>query len=351
MKKRPDGRWQKKITLPGGKQKMLYSNAANERLAQRDFTDQIMNLEEEKRTSTNFSRVAEAWSDEAFPKLQNNSLKLYKPGLKAAIDYFRDTPIAEIKPLHVQRYADYLLSRKYAAKTVKGKILVVSLVMKYAVLNGYIESDPTTRIRLPSHAPKTKREAATEVDIDKIIASTDKPFGVLALFLLMTGCRRGEAVALTPKDINLEKKTISITKTVEWLGNVPQIKPTPKTDAGVREIPLPDSLIERLEPLMSQEYLFPGHDGKIISSSAFTRRWDRYQANTGIECTPHQLRHSYATLLFDAGIDVKTAQRWLGHTDIKTTLDIYTHLSESRLDKSTAQITSFLEAKFPSQNT
>ena len=346
MKKRPDGRWQKKITLPGGKQKMLYSNAANERLAQRDFTDQIMNLEEEKRTSTNFSRVAEAWSDEAFPKLQNNSLKLYKPGLKAAIDYFRDTPIAEIKPLHVQRYADYLLSRKYAAKTVKGKILVVSLVMKYAVLNGYIESDPTTRIRLPSHAPKTKREAATEVDIDKIIASTDKPFGVLALFLLMTGCRRGEAAALTPKDIDLEKKTVSITKTVEWIGNIPQIKPTPKTDAGVREIPLPDSLIEHLKPLMKEEYLFPGKNGGILDSSGFTYRWDVYRAATGVECTPHQLRHSYATLLFDAGIDVKTAQKWLGHTDIKTTLDIYTHLSESRIEKSTAQLTTFLESKF-----
>lgn len=350
MKRRSDGRWQKRITLPNGKKKTLYSNAANERLAQKDFTEQIMHLQKEERVSAYFSSVAEAWSEDAFPKLQNNSLKLYRAGLKAAIDYFGDTPIADIKPLHVQGYIDYLLSLKYAAKTVKGKLLVVSLVMKYAILNGYLENDPTTRIRLPSHAPKTKREAATEIDTERIISSVDAPFGTLALFLLMTGCRRGEAAALTPKDIDLDKKTVSITKTVEWIGNKAQIKSTPKTDAGVRDIPLPDSLISHIAPLMSQRYLFPGADGNIISSSSFTRAWDRYCRVAGVECTPHQLRHSYATMLFDAGIDVKTAQRWLGHTDIKTTLDIYTHISETRIEKSTAQITSFLESKFTTKN-
>ena len=349
MKRRSDGRWQKFITLPNGKRKALYSSATNERLAQKDFTEQLMRLETKARILTQFSSVAEAWSEEAFPKLQNNSLKLYRAGLKAAIDYFSDAPITEIKPITVQNYADYLLSRKYAAKTVKGKLLVVSLIMKFAVLNGYIENDPTTRIRLPSHAPKTKREAATEIDTDRIIASADKPFGILALFLLMTGCRRGEATALTPGDVDLEKKTVSITKTVEWIGNRAQIKHTPKTDAGVRSIPLPDGLIERIKPLLPQAYLFPGADGKIISSSAFTRAWNKYCRESGIQCTPHQLRHSYATMLFDAGIDVKTAQRWLGHTDIKTTLDIYTHISETRIEKSTAQITSFLDAKIPAK--
>lgn len=346
MKKRADGRYQKKITLPNGKRKMLYSNAANERLAAKDFNTQIMHLEKEVKAAGTFSSIAEEWSEDAFPKLQNNSLKLYKPGLAAAIDYFGDTPIADIKPLNVQLYADYLLSRKYAVKTVKNKLLVVSLIVKYAILHGYIDNDPTTRIRLPAHAQKSKRTAATNIEEDKIIASVDNPCGVLALFLLMTGCRRGEAVALTPKDINLEKKVVSITKTVEWIGNTPQIKNTPKTDAGVREIPIPESLIQYLKPLLKQEYLFPGKDGKLIGSSAFTDLWDRYRAETGIECTPHQLRHSYATMLFDAGIDVKTAQKWLGHTDIKTTLDIYTHLSESRLEKSTAQLTDFLESKF-----
>ena len=349
MKKRSDGRYQKNITLPSGKKKTLYSTAANERLAQKDFTEQILKLKEKEKNALLFSTVAEEWSDEAFPKLQSNTLKQYKPGLRSAIQHFGHMHISQLKPIQVQQYADHLLARKFAAKTVKGRILVISLICKHAILHGYIENDPTVRVKLPSHMPKKKREAATASEEDRILASADKTFGTLALFLLMTGCRRGEACALTPNDVDTQKKCVKITKTVEWHGNRPYIKDTPKTDAGVREIPIPESLCQLISPLLSQKYLFPGADGNLIDGSAFTRGWDRYREETGVTCTPHQLRHSYATMLFDAGIDVKTAQRWLGHSDLKTTLDIYTHISESRIEKSTEQFTSFLEQKISSK--
>jgi integrase len=350
MKRRSDGRYQKRITLPNGRSKTLYSTAANERLAQKDFTEQIMKLEHKSQISLQFAAVAEAWREEAFPKLTNNSLKLYKVGFREALEYFGSKPIADIKPIEVQRYVDYLQMRGYAPKTIRGRLLVVSLVFKFGALTGYIEVDPTSRIKLPTAVAKVKREAATTVDEQRIIAAKDLPLGALALFFLMTGCRRGEAMALTPQDINLNTKTVSVTKTVEWIGNVAQIKPTPKTEAGIRDIPLSDSLIKIIKPLMSQKYLFPGYDGTVMKNAAFTRAWTRYRKESGVDCTPHQLRHSYATMLFDAGIDVKTAQRWLGHKDIKTTLDVYTHISDSRIEKSTEKISAFLESKFVSEN-
>ncbi len=58
--------------------------------------------------------------------------------------------------------------------------------------------------------------------------------------------------------------------------------------------------------------------------------WGSYQKNTGLTITPHQLRHAYATILYEAGIDVKAAQSFLGHSNIQTTMDIYTHLSEAK---------------------
>lgn len=346
MKKRADGRYQKKITLPNGSKKTLYSSAANERLAQKDFTEQILKIDKLRKQSTLFSAIAEQWKEEHFPRLQNNTLKGYKSAYKGAITYFKDIPVSEVKPLTIQRYVDYLNSQKFATKTIKNKLLVVSLIMKYAVLLGVIELDPTTSVRLPDKSKGKKRDQANEIDQDRIFASTDKDFGILALFMLLTGCRKGEALALTPTDVDTRLKVVHITKTVEWIGQKPQIKPTPKTNAGVRDIPLNDDMIELLKPLMKDAFLFPSSQGGLMPESQFERRWKKYQTETNVRCTPHQLRHAYATILFDAGIDVKTAQRWLGHSDIKTTLDIYTHLSNSRLEKSVEAISSFIGSRF-----
>jgi site-specific recombinase XerD len=92
--------------------------------------------------------------------------------------------------------------------------------------------------------------------------------------------------------------------------------------------------LEDLKETLNQKYIFENDQHELMHNAQVTRRWNALKRETGIECTPHQLRHSYATMLFDAGIDVKTAQTWLGHSDIKTTLDIYTHLSEKRQSQS-----------------
>ncbi len=346
MKKRKDGRYQKKITLPDGKTKFLYSSASNEKMAVKDFNEQMLNIERKRVNDLLFKNVADEWEDEHFPRLQNNSLKAYKPALASARDFFENFNITEIKSIHIQQYLDQLIKKGYAAKTIKNRMLVLNLIIKHAILNEYIQIDPCQRISIPINLPKAKRQSATQ-DEEKIISkSTDKEFGVLAYLFLTTGCRRGEAVALQPKDIDLNAKTISISKTVEWIGNTPQIKNCPKTDAGFREIPISDKLINLILPFMKQKYIFENKKGELLDNSQFTRGWGKYIKETGISCTPHQLRHSYATMLFDAGIDVKTAQRWLGHADINTTLGIYTHISEKRLQKTTNKITKYIEKNY-----
>ncbi|MEE0963096.1 MAG: tyrosine-type recombinase/integrase [Ruminococcus bromii] len=342
MKRRPDGRWQKRITLPNGKTKLLYSSAASERLANKDFNEQMLSLRQAVEDSMLFENVASVWEEEHFSKMQNNTLKQYRPCLRAAMDFFKGHKINEIKPLHIQSYVDFLTSQGFAHKTVKNRLLVVSLVFKFALLNELTDRDPTLKISIPKNLPKTKRENASKEDEKKICSSTNSLFGTLAYLYLTTGCRRGEAVALTPSDVNLQEKYISITKTVEWIGSVPQIKKSPKTDAGIRTIPISDKLVSLLLPLMKQKYLFPNEKGELLDNSQFTRGWNKYKKEAGISCTPHQLRHSYATILFDAGIDVKTAQCWLGHADINTTLGIYTHLSEQKQNESIQKLNCFL---------
>lgn len=330
MKRRPDGRWAKKVKMPDGKYKTFYSSAASERLANKDFNEQLLAYQTKEENNLLFENVGEAWADEHFPKMQNNTLKQYRPCFAAAVDFFKGYKISEIKAIHIKKYINELEAQGFAQKTIKNRLLVVSLIFKYAILNEYTEHDPCTRVSISKNLPKTKRENASKEDENKICQNTDTLFGVLAYLYLTTGLRRGEAVALTPSDVDIKEKTISITKTVEWIGSKPQIKNCPKTDAGIRKVPVTDKLIFLLRPYMKQKYLFQNNKGELIDNSQFTRQWNKYKELAGIDCTPHQLRHSYATILFDAGVDVKTAQAWIGHSDINTTLAIYTHLSEQK---------------------
>lgn len=337
MKKRADGRFQKRITLPNGKSKLLYSTANTEREAVKDFNRQMLALEDEHEKSLNFDSVAEQWATEHFPTLQNNTLISYKISLKRAKEYYEDTPIKEIKAEDIKKYIDWLTKQQYARKTIKERLAVLKQIFTYAVIKGIIHENPCQYIKLAKNIEKSKkREAATRTD-ESIIKSMsdDENFTFLAKFLLYTGCRRGEAFAVTPQDINYEKKILSITKTVEWLDNEPQIKNSPKTDAGNRQIPLPEQLMNELVKRKKQIYIFQDEGGVLYKRHKIIRGWNKMCKEHGISCGMHQLRHSYTTMLFDAGIDVKTAQNWLGHTDIKTTLDIYTHLSETRQELST----------------
>ena len=82
-----------------------------------------------------------------------------------------------------------------------------------------------------------------------------------------------------------------------------------------------------------------------MHNAAVTRLIGRYQRELGIKLTPHQLRHGYATILYDAGIDLKTAQAWMGHANIQTTMDIYTHISEDRNETQKDKLKQFLETQ------
>lgn len=70
-----------------------------------------------------------------------------------------------------------------------------------------------------------------------------------------------------------------------------------------------------------------------MTETQFQRQWELYCQATGLKITPHQLRHAFATILFDAGIDDKDAQELLGHANLSTTRDIYTHITQSRKKK------------------
>lgn len=157
--------------------------------------------------------------------------------------------------------------------------------------------------------------------------------------MIYAGLRRGEALALTPSDIDIQNRMIHINKTVIFKKNTPEIKNTPKSDSGVRDVPIPDELYLILKAYLTErvgaKYIFTmERTDELISISSLRKLWGRITAKAKLsaDVTPHICRHTYATKLFYGGVDAKTAQKLLGHANISMTLDIYTHLQSDADD-------------------
>lgn len=236
------------------------------------------------------------------------------------------------------------------------KSLIVQ-TFELAIVNRAIDYNPARSVKIPRSAPKSKRRPITDELID-LIRKTPHKAQVAAMIMLYAGLRRGELLALTWNDIDFENKAITINKSIEFIKNVPKLKHSAKTEAGNRNVTMPTILFDFLKKQKKTSiYVLPGADGGIMTAAAWRTMWDAYVAEIcgskkGIDAqimsepfTAHQLRHTYATMLYDAGVDVLTAKELLGHSDVKTTLDIYTHLSKERRLKSVTAFDDFVKCK------
>ncbi len=335
LKRRADGLYQKKVIIDG-KAKFFYGKS--QKIVQQK-------IDEFKKSSNKnaltFKEAAELWEEEHKEKIAYKTWMGYQAHYKRSVEYFSNTPIADIVPQDVNTYLKKtMISKGYAYKTVKTALNVISLIFDKAILEGILKTNPCECIKIPNHLPKTKRELPCDADLQKVKDSVNCHFGLFAYFLLYTGLRRGEALALTYEDIDFENKIIAVNKAVYFESNHPKLKST-KTEAGMRNVILLDCLADKLKK-NEKGYIF-NSNGNLMTEQAFRRAWERYTKESNLTITPHQLRHAYATILYDAEIDAKSAQQLLGHSDYKTTLEIYTHISDARKTSVADKLNSFVK--------
>ena len=277
-----------------------------------------------------FKEVAEEWSDLHFPTLAPNTLKGYKPAYVRAVEHFGDEPIRAIRPQDVKAFINDFARGGRAKKTVTTQLQMISMICSYGVESGDIDFSPCDHISIPKNLPKQRRDAASVSDEAKVKASAN--IWLFPYLVLYTGLRKGEALALTREDFDFKAKKIRVSKSVYHEANQPKIK-QPKTAAGIRTVPILDPLLKKL-PHRWKGYLFSPDDGKTpLTEMQYQKLWREYARQTGVTATAHQLRHSYATMLFECGIEVKDAQELLGHSTIAMTQDIYTHIRDKHRDE------------------
>jgi integrase len=331
-KKRADGLYQKQITITvkgKKKQKAFYAKTIPE--LERKVREY---RQEEESNNLTFQAVADEWWEEHEKTLEYNTLHGYVAALKSANQYFGDIPIDTITAMDINEYLKMLQRQKYAQKTIANKFQIVRQVFAYAVLCGYVPVNVSLSVSIPKKLKKQKREPASYDDISKI-KNSNNLFAKLALY---TGCRRGELLGLKYEDIDFDKKQIHIVRSVYHEGDKPKIK-TPKTEAGNRIVPL----IPELEKMLTKPkkgYIINFEGNPLTKRRAETMIKNMIK-ELDLSCTLHQIRHAYATRLYELGIDVKSAQYIMGHADISTTQNIYTHISERKMVENIKKLEDF----------
>ena len=151
---------------------------------------------------------------------------------------------------------------------------------------------------------------------------------VFCALCLYCGLRKEEALGLQWSDI--QSSSLTIRRAMTFLNNQQDPVDDLKTKAAHRVVPIPDKLrFVLLETPHLSRYIVPAADGGDMTRSAFTRLWNSHVAAlVPFSLHPHMLRHTYATTLYRAGVDLRTAQKLMGHSSIQVTADIYTHLEQ-----------------------
>lgn len=206
-----------------------------------------------------------------------------------------------------------------------------------------------------------KRRALTEQEQQYII-DTPHRAQLPAMIMLFSGLRRGECLALEWTDINLKKGYIDVSKSIEFGKNQSKKKQGGKTDNAVRTVPIPPVLVDylinykRSQSILSKTVCLNA-GGKQYTKSSWDKTWQSYLTDLNIKYgypdkvnkhnptyksselpmkiepfTPHYLRHTFATMLYLQDINVVDAMQILGHSDVQTTINIYTDFKNLKKD-------------------
>lgn len=284
---------------------------------------------------------------------------------KHILPRFGKLKIKDITKGYCQRQINDLASKLSIAQEIK---IQANLIFKYALRMDYIAKNPMEFVVIPKSedellATEERRNFWTKDEVLQFLslAEKDLPFQDYVMFyvLLFTGMRKGELMALEWSDIDFEEKIIRITKTL-FFHKGREIVQTAKTYKSKREIFVDDDTLELLRKLktkhkeallalgireepkyvLMREGMRPlrlAHPNEVLSR--FIKKHNLHPI------TVHGLRHTHASMLFEAGATIKDVQARLGHTRIETTMDVYTHVTKERGAEITQQLRKYFNSK------
>lgn len=255
------------------------------------------------------------------------------------LPYFKNKRIRSITTTDVNIFLDSLAKEGLAVKTKRNIRNVLNGIMVLAAQENVIGFNPLTKIPVFRETKKENRRALTGEEVHQLLHALDAyyekkknyksvnmliyPYVYLAIY---TGARRGELCALTWDDIDVEKCTVSINKSINEHLDIE----VPKTTNAYRVNVIPKDVMAKLLPFKDSKCnkVFHTCTGEYIKPSNIARAFRNILKFGSLpHIRLHELRHTLATLALQAGVPITDISKQLGHASISTTLDFYSHAS------------------------
>ena len=346
MKKRKDSRWVKAFTVDK-KCIYFYSSASTEVLVEKDMQKQLLSYKENIYIDKhNFKVLGEKMLEERIRLLEAATIECYEIAFSKLSSLY-DMNIEEIRPSHISGLITELCFKGYSKSSISKLKIVCSLIFDYAINHDVDIVNFTSSIKIPKIAKQTgKVSAVSDADIQTMLAHQDSDMWLFAACLLFTGCRSGELNALQAKHIDFNEGLIHIEQAVCYPSNQAEIKST-KTTSSNRVIPIfktiEKPLYKHIQGLNDNDFVFGGKTP--MSKTMLNKRWNKFMKECNLDFNMHQLRHSYAFILYRSGVEAKTAQHLLGHADIQTTMNVYTDFSTEKGTEAILKAEAFFSSK------
>ena len=355
IRKRSDGRWEGRYTAGHdpvtGKRitkNVLGKTQAEVREKLRRTIEETRGLDVARAGEYTTGQWLEVWfNDYAMLKVRPSSHQTYRGYLDHHIKpYIGNIPLTKLSSLDLQRLYKKLLSdgrvdrieskkqpKGLSAKTVRNIHQIISSALKLAVEQKLIARNPAEGCALP----KVERKEMQTLPVEQLTSflREAKDSGVFALYYidLTTGLRRGELLGLKWSDIDLEKGDLRVQRQIGRIdGKI--IEMPLKTKNAYRTLPLSADAIDVLKAqknkVGSSEWVFPSPTGGPMSPDSVLHMLHRVLKRAGLpKVRFHDLRHTFATLALQNGVDIKTVSGMLGHFSAGFTLDTYAHVTTS----------------------
>lgn len=289
------------------------------------------------------------------PNTVRNYKERYNRNIKSVIG---KRLLSEVKPIHCQTIFTKMAKEGYRNSTIYQTRITLYNMLEFAKENEVIRSNPCKRSVKSDIGKETeKKEALTIENQKKFLKGTrGRAYENAYRFILQTGLRTGELVALTWKDIDFEKHTLKIERSMEFRHSVGEWRVgPPKSKSGYRTIPLTEEAINilkrqkeknsKLEIIAEEwkDHIFLCRKGTPVKNSTYDTALFKICDQVNIpRFSMHVLRHTFATRCIEAGMIPKTLQKIMGHSNIGITMNLYVHITEDEKQKEIEMISAAL---------
>ncbi len=340
---RPDGRWEGQIRIPGGRRRSFYARTRREVI--RRLTEARWALGQGLPVSAGTTSLAtffDRWLAVTRPRLQPTTMRAYAIGVRRLTPFLGRIPLRALTPGMIESTYASLLELGLSDRTVEQTHAVLHRALDQAMHWGLTSRNPAEFVT----PPRPRKREMTALDRNQLRHLLQFTIGSRwhALWTLLgtSGLRLGEALGLTWRDVNLEAGKLVIQRSLQRQPGGGLVLVPPKTERSRRTVHLSEltrnALLEHREGKqlqgstaeqgMDSALVFTSLSGGPVEPSEINRALTRELQRAGLpHIRVHDLRHTTASILLEAGTHPKIVQDLLGHSTIRLTLDTYSHLT------------------------